>query len=106
MTQPNALRLADALDSYGTPQDVSEQAAAELRRLQAENERCRDICAATSEAWRQDVKWWRVERDALLEVLKAIVAMWDHHCDAHGDGTPSPLHVKARAVIAKAEENA
>ena len=32
-TQPDALRLADALDAYCTPQDVAEQAAAELRRF-------------------------------------------------------------------------
>lgn len=38
----------------------------------------------------------------MLEALQKIVAMWDHHCAAHGDGIPSPLHAKARAAIAKA----
>lgn len=39
--QPEALRLADALDLYATGdkhQQDNEQAAAELRRLHAENE--------------------------------------------------------------------
>ena len=39
--------------------------AAELRRLHAELERCRQVCAATAEGW-------RVERAALLEALKNI----------------------------------
>ena len=45
------------------------------------------------------------QRDALLEALKEISAMWDHHCYAHGDGQPTPLHIKARAAIKAAEEN-
>ena len=39
----------------------------------------------------------------LLDALKDIVQLWDHHCYEHGDGKPSPLHVKASAAIAKAE---
>jgi len=39
----------------------------------------------------------------LLEALKNIVNLWDHHASAHGDGTIFPLHVAARAAIAKAE---
>ena len=46
----------------------------------------------------------RAQRDALLEALKGIVAMWDHHCYAHGDGQPTPLHAKARAAIKAVEE--
>ena len=41
----------------------------------------------------------------LLDALKDVVALWDHHCHAHGDGTPTPLHVKARAAIVKAGGN-
>ena len=44
-----------------------------------------------------------VQRNELLEALKAVVALWDHHCIAHDDGQPSPLHIKARAAIAKVE---
>ena len=37
--------------------------AAELSRLHAELERCKQVCAATAEGW-------RVERDALLKTMK------------------------------------
>jgi Ca2+-dependent lipid-binding protein len=37
--QPDALRLADFLDDCGIPVFIAEQAAAELRRLHAENKR-------------------------------------------------------------------
>jgi len=39
----------------------------------------------------------------LLDALKNIVNLWDHHASAHGDGTIFPLHVAARTAIAKAE---
>ena len=86
--QPEALRLADALDAYCTPQDVAEQAAAELRVLHEENQRCKQVCAATAE-------WWRVERDALLGVLKNIER-------STYDAKTAAL---ARAAIAKVEGN-
>lgn len=75
-TQPEALRLADALDAYCTPQDVSEQAAAELRRLHA-------------------------QRDALLKALKNIDKEFRKYGRQHW-----PESVKARAAIAKCEEKA
>jgi hypothetical protein len=42
----------------------------------------------------------------LLAALRSIVNLWDHHASAHGDGTIFPLHVAARAAIAKAEGKA
>lgn len=39
----------------------------------------------------------------LLEALRKVVALWDHHASAHGDGIIYPLHEAARAAIAKAE---
>lgn len=39
----------------------------------------------------------------LLEVLRNIVKLWDHHASAHHDGIIYPLHQAARAAIAKAE---
>jgi hypothetical protein len=62
--------------------------AAELRRLHAELERCRQVCAATAE-------WWRVERDALLGVLTNIER-------STYDAKTAAL---ARAAIAKVEGN-
>ena len=38
----------------------------------------------------------------LLDALRRIVALWDHHASAHGDGVASPLHKVARAAVAKA----
>ena len=63
MEKPEALRLADALMTLFPSREEGERAAAELRRLHAELERCKQVCAATAEGW-------RVERDALLEALK------------------------------------
>lgn len=54
MTQPYALFLADILEDAGKPADIAEKAAVELRRLHAELERCKQVCAATSEAWREE----------------------------------------------------
>ena len=72
-TQPEALRLADAIDPFVRPYApdhlTSKVAAAELRRLSAENkllhERHHD----------DNVEYTRVlaQRDALLEALKAML---------------------------------
>ena len=77
--RPEALQLADELDAC--PSINYHRHAAELRRLH------RLIAAAPDR----------------LEALNDIVQLWDHHCHAHGDGCPSPLHAKAIAAIAKAE---
>lgn len=39
----------------------------------------------------------------LLDVLKDVLALWDHHCYAHGDGKPTQLHIKVRDAIARAK---
>lgn len=90
--QPEALRLADALED-----DLEDYAGLSLPRL------CQGIADdAAAELRRLSVV--EAQREALLEALKGIVAMWDHHCYAHGDGQPTPLHVKARAAIKAVEE--
>ena len=54
-TQPEALRLANLLEQIdGQHWQVQDSAAAELRRLYAELERCKQVCAATAEGWRTD----------------------------------------------------
>ena len=93
--QPTALRLADALAVYlPKPQDMLD-AATELRRLHAENQRCRSVCDATSEGWRADAEEWKAQRDALLEALKLARLM----LVAHGE-----THAKIDAVIKAVEE--
>jgi hypothetical protein len=91
MTQPKALYLADVLEhkaihENGTALELA--VATELRRLHAELERCKQVCAATAEGW-------RVERDALLGVLKNMER------STYDAGTAA----LARAAIAKAEGN-
>jgi hypothetical protein len=69
-TQPRALRLADELDAVpetGADPQLIADSAAELRLLHAELQRCKQVCAATSECWRADAESWKAERDALAE---------------------------------------
>ena len=86
MTQPEALRIANMLEAGNSGHPS--RAAAELRRLHAELERCKQVCAATAEGW-------RVERDALLEALKNIER------STYDAGTAA----LARVAIFKTEEN-
>lgn len=95
MNQPEALRLADRLESNFIRTQVELEAAAELRRLVAENkllhQRHHD----------DNVEYMRVlaQRDELLEALKEIVEASD------SDEWNAVSTMKARAAIAKAEEN-
>lgn len=103
-TQPEALRLADELDAYHT-RSCHKEAAAELRRLHAENERLKTV----------PMKYQRMEfnaqlqaenerliaqRDALLEALKEIVDA----ADGTGWDQLDASFSKARAAIKAAEE--
>jgi hypothetical protein len=109
-TQPEALRLADALDGlvYEIPCDSRgwsddengdhkpnnpiRDAAAELRRLHDENERCRQVCAATAAGWREETK-------ELLEIVEAVARI---HVFGLGAFVVDGVHIdKARAAIAK-----
>lgn len=104
MTQPEALRLADKLNLM-LGWDTCAEAATELRRLHAELERCKQVCAATSESWRTDAEKWKAQRDALLEAVKLIVDF----VDAPTEGKRPDVFVmrisKARAAIKAVEEN-
>ena len=83
MDKPEALRLADEIDTEELSMDRVEkwveEAAAELRRLSAENkllhERHHD----------DNVEYTRVlaQRDALLEMLKLARSIIGHPDDAH-----------------------
>ena len=99
-TQPEALRLADALEKYWAGEsghDRERQAAAELRRLHAEVERLtlNGIHTCHAECQRPVCRLTR-ERDALLEALNLIAS------DACAD-MPAMMQNIARAAIAKAE---
>jgi archaellum component FlaC len=68
--QPEALRLAEdlALNHRYCPEDVIQQAAAELRRLHAEVERLR----ASLEKTTSDLVAYRAEAHALEEVVRRL----------------------------------
>lgn len=96
MTQQNeALRLADAIDP-ATIHALAfcRDAAAELRRLHAELERCKQVCAATSESWRADAESWNAQRDALLEALQRALNVLDA-TGAQDEATAARAAIKA-----------
>jgi hypothetical protein len=99
--QPTALWLADWLDVRACGGDnwnaKMNAAAAELRRLHAENQRCRNVCDATSEGWRADAEEWKAQRDALLESLTELVGKNERFTGGVWD--------RARAAIKAVEEN-
>ncbi len=130
--QPEALRLADILQHKLPSIECLEVAAAELRRLHAEVSRLQAWHQTAwqrghavglnglrealrqmedhkkSDAWgntqlTEALMRAEEQRDELLEALRNIVNLWDHHASAHGDGIIYPLHGAARAAIAKAE---
>lgn len=95
--QPEALRLADELDGIvedGADPDLIYEAAAELRRLHAENERIRSalngwIRENSPGGWIDDL---RTQRDALLEALTNALPQ-----------LVGPRREEARAAIKAAE---
>jgi ElaB/YqjD/DUF883 family membrane-anchored ribosome-binding protein len=80
-TQPEALRLADALEKYWGAEsghDRERQAVAELRRLHAEVEELR---GALDEAmWHVKYKELKAVNEELLEALKQHVQLHDGDC--------------------------
>ena len=117
MTQQNeALRLADALDTFHNPHD--KQAAAKLRRLhedaeesEALRERLSALLASTAIALRgpapELVSWsWHdlPERAAALVAQRDALLEFARYVEAIDPGNPAPLFEKARAAIKKAEE--
>jgi hypothetical protein len=110
MTQPEALRLTDALETAEISYISMVRAAAELRRLHAQRDALRQIVEdfPPIEAELQEVSdrahRLRTQRDALLEALKLIVEF----VDAPTEGKRPDVFVmrisKARAAIKKAEE--
>ena len=122
-TQPEALRLADALEAQATwvpsgPASVMRRSAAELRRLSAENKRFAAlVCdyaaeeapdairkiAVDRDRWHTKAQQAEAQRDALLEALKLIVEF----VDAPTEGKRPDVFVmrisKARAAIKNAE---
>lgn len=108
--QPEALRLADRL----TPADYYEfdaslhcpQAAAELRRLHAENEDFRATCDhLTRENAEQigEIVALKEQRDELLEALQALTHSLDYADLLHDDQRKAFKH--ARSAISKGEES-
>ena len=88
MTQPETLRLADELNKSNTNGKMCDQAAAELRRLYAVNEKKSE---AIQRLWKER-DTLRAQRDELLEALQLIADV--------GDRAATEI---SRAAIAKVE---
>ena len=108
--QPEALRLADWLDAYDHEQQAITKSAAELRRLQAENEDFRATCDhLTRENAEQigEIVALKEQRDELLEALREMVAGdAEAIAEAGALGVPFPdemLTAYRRAVAAIAK---
>ena len=109
--QPEALRLADALDAVNTNnadsllvQMAARSAAAELRRLHTENEVIRHSSGRvgrrlerTSDALMEA----RAQRDELLAALHLALEYWAHREQRYKNRSPVWVQ-KSRAAIAKA----
>ena len=100
--QPEALRLADWLELHAID-GIERKAAAELRRLQAENE---DFRATINHLTRENAEQigeivaLKEQRDELLAALRRIT---DTSANESGTGAPWVHWVdQARAAIAKA----
>ena len=78
--QPEALRLADALDEYAAQFGGHSNAAAELRRLHEENARLKTVMVAAAEE---------------------IDAHWDAHCDSDGYGPVNLMHRLENGIPSK-----
>ena len=105
MASTDALRLANDRDFW--PQSDCSEAAAELRRLSAENEALQNTKhyeAPRGFVLNPDylVPELRAQRDALLEACKAYDKWADKtHCY---DRELRPIRAQIRAAIAKVEE--
>ena len=101
-TQPEALRLADELDAIpetGADPDLIQEAAAELRRLHAENER---LCAQHANLL-LDTRCAKAQRDALLAALKAMLEQFNFNTITGIVHDESAAIVGARAAIKAVE---
>jgi hypothetical protein len=77
-THPDSGRIITSGDVIAELQDriaelESQLAAQPAPSGDAELQRCKQVCAATSECWRADAESWKAERDSLLEALKGLV---------------------------------
>lgn len=82
-TQPEALRLADAIDPFTRKfldNLTCTVAAAELRRLHEENARLKTVMVAAAEE---------------------IAAHWDAHCDEEGYGPANLMHRLEKGIPAQ-----
>ena len=105
MEKPEALRLADALMTLFPSREEGERAAAELRRLHAENEVMRNVAnrgghIAVAMSRIADLE---AQRDALLEALKRVLDRFNPYA-VPGYETNVAAGEKARAVIKAVEE--
>lgn len=91
-----ALRLAKTLEYI--PDQINIEAAAELRRLHAENEA---LLAETRTLVRQNGQWQVINAE-LVEAMESVVANWTQQFERYGHMAPEWCK-KARVALAKVE---
>ncbi len=101
-TQPEALRLADelteAISGYPDPTDLESKAAAELRRLHAENEALRsELRIEQTISFRVQMQQYAAQRDELLEALISLM-YWDNGRSEFDRAREVILRVKGGAL--------
>jgi len=97
-TQPEALRLAEELEMW----TLGEPAAAELRRLHAENERLQQI--NQSHEMKLSVRGYELQINDLQAVNKELLVALKALLEAEApDYIKSSIWDQARAAIAKGE---
>ena len=99
--QPDALRLADDLTKY-LGGNTATQAAAELRRLSAENQRLYAQHASVVSDYEGAVVALKAQHDELLAALRLMLASHDATCP--GEECQLSGVDLARAAIAKAQQ--
>lgn len=108
--QPEALRLADAMDVVWAG-GIAPEAAAELRRLHAENENLRmTLRVEESCSFRTQMQQYAAQRDELLEALRSVWLWMENQADGQSKGGHATFDLMllreqrdiARAAIAKA----
>ena len=107
--KPEALRLAEILEA-GSHQ-FNEEAAAELRRLHAENENLRmTLRVEESCSFRTQMQQYAAQRDELLEALRSVWLWMEDQADGQSKGGHATFDLMllreqrdiVRAAIAKA----
>ena len=100
--RPEALRLADALDVFGTSDYDQVKAAIELRRLHDENQKLRKALEQQMEGHDKTLDELRIAEQDMRELLAALKACDEAMSYMSEYDIPLTLPDQVKAAIAKA----